>query len=55
MEPNKLIADQAECERSVIDAINVGYRLIDTAASFKHEEAVGKGFKKREFRARICL
>lgn len=26
------IADQAECERSVKDAIDVGYRLIDTAA-----------------------
>jgi diketogulonate reductase-like aldo/keto reductase len=39
------IADQSECERSVIDAIEVGYRLIDTAASYKNEEAVGKAIK----------
>jgi 2,5-diketo-D-gluconate reductase A len=39
------IADQAECERSVIDAIEVGYRSIDTAASYKNEEAVGKAIK----------
>lgn len=37
--------DLAECERSVIDAIEVGYRLIDTAASYLNEEAVGKGIK----------
>lgn len=40
------IADQAECERSVIDAIEVGYRLIDTAASYKNEEAVGRAIKE---------
>jgi diketogulonate reductase-like aldo/keto reductase len=32
------IADPAECERSVRDAINVGYRLLDTAASYGNEE-----------------
>ena len=37
------IADPAECERSVVDAIEVGYRHIDTAASYMNEEAVGKG------------
>jgi len=37
--------DLGECERSVIDAIEVGYRLIDTAASYLNEEAVGKGIK----------
>jgi 2,5-diketo-D-gluconate reductase A len=37
--------DLAECERSVIDAIEVGYRLIDTAASYLNEEAVGKGIR----------
>jgi 2,5-diketo-D-gluconate reductase A len=37
------IADQAKCERCVVDAIGAGYRLIDTAASYKNEEAVGKG------------
>ena len=40
------IADPAECERSVIDAIQVGYRHIDTAASYMNEEAVGKGIKQ---------
>ncbi len=39
------IADQAECQRSVLDAIEVGYRLIDTAASYQNEEAVGKAIK----------
>ncbi len=39
------IADAQECERSVIDAIDVGYRLIDTAASYKNEEAVGAGLR----------
>ncbi|HEX5280600.1 MAG TPA: aldo/keto reductase [Micropepsaceae bacterium] len=37
--------DLAECERAVTDAIRVGYRLIDTAASYLNEEAVGKGIK----------
>jgi 2,5-diketo-D-gluconate reductase A len=37
------IPDPQECERSVVDAIQTGYRLIDTAASYKNEEAVGKG------------
>jgi 2,5-diketo-D-gluconate reductase A len=40
------IADVKECERSVLDAINVGYRLIDTAASYMNEEAVGEAIKK---------
>jgi 2,5-diketo-D-gluconate reductase A len=39
------IPDAQECERSVIDAIETGYRLIDTAASYLNEEAVGKGIK----------
>lgn len=39
------IPDPAECERCVIDAIETGYRLIDTAASYLNEEAVGKGIK----------
>lgn len=37
--------DLDECERSVRDAIEVGYRLIDTAASYLNEEAVGRGVK----------
>lgn len=35
-----------ECENSVLEAINNGYRLIDTAASYKNEEAVGNAIKK---------
>ena len=40
------IKDPAECERAVLDAISVGYRLIDTAASYGNEEAVGAALKK---------
>jgi 2,5-diketo-D-gluconate reductase A len=40
------IPDAAECERCVIDAIQTGYRLIDTAASYLNEEAVGKAIIK---------
>jgi 2,5-diketo-D-gluconate reductase A len=37
------IPDPADCERAVIDAVSAGYRLIDTAASYLNEAAVGKG------------
>lgn len=40
------IADEAECERCVVDAVQAGYRLIDTAASYKNEEATGRGLKR---------
>lgn len=40
------IADPNECERSVVDAIETGYRLIDTAASYMNEEAVGRGLRR---------
>ena len=40
------VKDLAECERSVMDAIQVGYRLIDTAESYENEEAVGAAIKK---------
>jgi 2,5-diketo-D-gluconate reductase A len=40
------IADLKECERSVVDAIETGYRLIDTAASYLNEEAVGRGLRR---------
>lgn len=39
------VTDLAECERSVSDAIETGYRLIDTAASYGNEEAVGRAIK----------
>jgi 2,5-diketo-D-gluconate reductase A len=40
------VPDLAECERSVLDALDTGYRLIDTAASYQNEEAVGNAIKK---------
>ena len=39
------VTDLEECERSVFDALQTGYRLIDTAASYMNEEAVGKAIK----------
>lgn len=36
------ITDPAECERAVSEALAAGYRLIDTAASYQNEEAVGR-------------
>ncbi len=39
------VTDLAECKRSVIDAIEVGYRLIDTAQSYMNEQAVGQAIK----------
>jgi 2,5-diketo-D-gluconate reductase A len=40
------ITDLTECERSVVDAIQTGYNHIDTAASYRNEEAVGRGIKR---------
>lgn len=40
------VKDLEECERSVADAIATGYRLIDTAASYGNEEAVGRAIKR---------
>ncbi len=40
------ITDPAACTRSVVDAIQIGYSHIDTAASYKNEEAVGRGIKQ---------
>ncbi|ALG75315.1 2,5-diketo-D-gluconic acid reductase [Azospirillum thiophilum] len=39
------VPDPAECERSVRDAIEVGYRLLDTATSYGNEEAVGSAIR----------
>ena len=39
------VPDPAECERSVRDAIDVGYRLLDTAASYGNEAAVGTAIR----------
>lgn len=40
------ITDAAVSEQSVVDAIETGYRLIDTAASYLNEEAVGRGLRR---------
>src|SRR5205085_5211326 len=40
------ITDLAVCEQSVVDAIEVGYKLIDTAQAYGNEEAVGKAIKR---------
>lgn len=39
------VPDPAECERSVRDAIDVGYRLLDTAVSYGNERAVGDAIR----------
>lgn len=39
------VQDESECQRVVEDAVEVGYRLIDTAASYRNERAVGRGIK----------
>ncbi len=40
------IPDAAQCEQAVTDALNAGYRLIDTAAAYMNEEAVGAAIRK---------
>jgi 2,5-diketo-D-gluconate reductase A len=40
------IRDAGECEQAVVDAIEAGYRHIDTAASYMNEAAVGRGIKR---------
>ena len=42
------IPNESECEQAVIEAIKTGYRLIDTAASYQNETAVGNAIKKSE-------
>lgn len=40
------VPDPEECERSVLEALQTGYRLIDTAAAYLNEDAVGKAIKR---------
>lgn len=42
------MTDLAACERRVLDAIETGYRLIDTAASYMNETAVGNAIKSSQ-------
>lgn len=40
------VPDPAQCEQAVLDAIASGYRLIDTAAAYMNEQAVGAAIAK---------
>ncbi|MGI6576534.1 MAG: aldo/keto reductase [Eubacteriales bacterium] len=40
------IRDKEECKQSVLNAIRAGYRLIDTAASYTNEDAVGEAVRE---------
>lgn len=40
------VPDPAQCKQAVLDAINSGYHLIDTAAAYMNEEAVGAAIKE---------
>lgn len=40
------VPDPAVCEQAVLDAIATGYRLIDTAAAYMNEQAVGAAIQK---------
>ena len=40
------IPDAEECERAVHEALQAGYRLLDTAAIYMNEEAVGRAIKR---------
>ena len=40
------VPDKDECKQSVLDAIRAGYRLIDTAASYTNEDAVGEAVRE---------
>ena len=53
------VPDPAQCEQAVLDAIESGYRLIDTAAAYMNEKAVGEAIKKcgvpRRFRLLLTI
>lgn len=42
------MTDATECERAIIDALETGYRLIDTAASYQNETQVGNALKQSQ-------
>ena len=39
-----MLKDSALCEKCVTDALETGYRLFDTAASYENEAAIGRAF-----------
>lgn len=40
------VTEETQCEEAVANAIEAGYRLIDTASSYQNEEAVGRAIKR---------
>ncbi len=40
------ISDEAQCEQCVLDALETGYRLFDTAAAYYNEAAVGRAVRE---------
>ena len=40
------MTDETACEEAVVEAIRAGYRLIDTAAAYGNEEAVGRAIRR---------
>lgn len=40
------VPDANECEQAVYEALTAGYRLLDTAAIYQNEEAVGRAIKR---------
>lgn len=48
------VPDAAVCEQAVSDAIAAGYRLIDTAAAYFNEEAVGAAIAKSGVLGKSC-
>lgn len=40
------VTDLEQCKQAVKDALNLGYRLLDTASSYQNEEAVGAAIKE---------
>jgi 2,5-diketo-D-gluconate reductase A len=45
-----LLRDGFECEESVLNALNIGYRLLDTAAVYNNEDSIGKAIRKSNVR-----
>ena len=48
------VPDPAQCEQAVLDAIESGYRLIDTAAAYMNEKAVGEPLRNVECQEKSC-
>lgn len=49
------VDDQRVCEKVVGEAIDSGYRLLDTAMTYNNEEALGRAVKIQELTERISL